>query len=321
MKTISKSFIFALFLAISSGSLFPQDTENLLYKGVLYYKTNELDKAVLYLNRAAGENPDNEKIYFYQGLISLRKLDYQNAVFNFGEALGIKNDFSEAALNLGNSYALMNDFENALKTYKTLLAREPENYKAYNNIGNLYKKVNADSAARYYSLALTAQPQSSAASYNLGLIYYSKGQLDLAERYFKMSLESDNSDIKSAYYLGEIYYKRSDYLSSANSYIIALRREDVSHETSPYFEFNDVLLEDASEYVKYVSTVLKPDLNEVQRYYDRAGSELQQGSYKEAAELYYIVASASPNFPQTYYNLGLALEKSGRYSEAVNAYS
>jgi tetratricopeptide (TPR) repeat protein len=216
----------------------------------------------------------------------------------------------------------MNDFENALKTYKSLLKKDPDNYKAYNNIGNIYKKINPDSAARYYSLAITSQPQSAAASYNLGLVYLSKGESSLAERYFKMALENNPGDLKSAYYLGEIYYKEGDYLSAANSYIQAFHKSGPYVDDSPqYFEFNDVLLADANAYVDYVSTVLKLDLNEVQRYYDKAGAELQQGNYKEAAELYYIVASADPAFPQTYLNLGLALEKNGRYGKAIEAYN
>jgi len=46
----------------------------------------------------------------------------------------------------------------------------------------------------------------------------------------------------------------------------------------------------------------------------------ESGKYKEAYEATLKAIELKPNYYQAYYNLGLILEKQGKYDEAIKAY-
>jgi len=95
-------------------------------------------------------DPENPYAYNYLGLIYTRINQFPEAREAFTKSLAVKPDYIGARLNLAFLYSLMDRNEDAIKEYKSVLERDPENAEAHYNLGTIYKKDRRFVLARYH---------------------------------------------------------------------------------------------------------------------------------------------------------------------------
>lgn len=93
-------------------------------------------------------------------------------------------------------------------TYKTIVAQNPDDYRAYNNLAVLaMKQGNADAAQNYLRQALAHKAQSPEANANLGLLALQSGNFKDAELYLSKASGSNNFDEA----MGNLYIAQGKY--------------------------------------------------------------------------------------------------------------
>ncbi len=87
--------------------------------GILYYRDDKIDEAVIAFNKALEINSDSVVSLNYLGIISRGKGEFKQAQSYYEKALQAENDYAYAHLNYGILLELyMGKFPEALKHYK-----------------------------------------------------------------------------------------------------------------------------------------------------------------------------------------------------------
>jgi len=107
---------------------FLQLAQNLINKGFF-------DVALLQLNKAVENDPDNSEIYFLMGKCNRESSHFKNAEKNFKKALQIDPEFAPAHDGLGLLYDLSGKREAAQAQYQKAIALNPARPDFYNNLG------------------------------------------------------------------------------------------------------------------------------------------------------------------------------------------
>lgn len=90
-----------------------------------YYKsavssieTNDVDNAIIYINKSISIEPNNSNAYYTKGVIYQKKLNYDVALTCYKKALQLNPNNSEAMLKCGIIYGKKNDMTNCCKYLK-----------------------------------------------------------------------------------------------------------------------------------------------------------------------------------------------------------
>ncbi|MEI7802439.1 MAG: tetratricopeptide repeat protein [Bacteroidota bacterium] len=98
-------------------------------------------------------------------------------------------DMGDAADKKKNNPEAKTNYEEAKKTYRELIAKNPQYEFAYFNLGFIYiQQDSIDKALRHFDLATKVSPQYAEAYYYRGLCELEKGQKDQAESDFQQTL-------------------------------------------------------------------------------------------------------------------------------------
>jgi len=167
-------------------------------KAVTYSKAKKFEQAKFNYNQAITLNNEN-----YEALNNLGLLYHQ--VFNnpdrarelFEKAIVVESQLTVARLNLGVLLSsVFKDMDGAKDQYMKILEYDPTEPSAHNNLGNYYKNSNPDKAESHFKSAIEYKPDYVEAYINYANLLKLKGLKSAGNELYKKALELD----KMGYY-------------------------------------------------------------------------------------------------------------------------
>jgi tetratricopeptide (TPR) repeat protein len=191
-------------------------------------------------------NPDALKL---MGLTLFFYKENTSAESELRAALAIRPDDEEARYALGRIYQTQNNFPAAIETFKALIARDPNNYRAYDNLGVCYadtgkvdeantmfnqaeqlasklnpsddwpyanqanmliKEGRVEDALPCIERAIEINPRSARNQLILGTVLMGQNNLRAAKEHLEISIQLDPNFARSYYLLGRIYEKMNE---------------------------------------------------------------------------------------------------------------
>lgn len=168
----------------------PKNIIALNIRGLLCFRSNDLDCAIRDLEEVKRLSPNYSAINFNLGLIYEKLGRDKEAVLAFEEETKLSPLNSEAFGKMGDSLVLLKDNDNAIKAYKKAVAIEPKLSWPYYNMGVLFQnKKNWSDAIHSYETFLKFTPQDPHANSNLGLIYLELNKLEQAKKFISEAVQ------------------------------------------------------------------------------------------------------------------------------------
>lgn len=109
---------------------YPKSYTHYLYQGFLFLSKGEVDKSILFLEKALKLGGREAEIYNNLGYAYILKGKYIKAIEEFKKAEKISPDNLYIHLNLANAYATLGEYEKAKKEFKKVLKIDPSNKEA-----------------------------------------------------------------------------------------------------------------------------------------------------------------------------------------------
>lgn len=142
---------------------------------------NEINKAIIHIENAIQQYPENKELYSRQGIVLLAAKKYEAALESFYKAIKIDPQYSEAIINAANTLMWLRKFENAIAMLQKVLTLDANNAIAINNIGSAMMELNQrEEALLQFNRVLELMPEAEFAKLNAGFCYlaledYSRG--------------------------------------------------------------------------------------------------------------------------------------------------
>ena len=121
------------------------DKENpeILYEyGIMQFNNKEYDAALLKFNQYQEIAGKSDASQVYKGLIKYTQEKYDEAIYEFEEAVRINDQFVLSYFWLANSYLANNNREKALENYEKVVALDPSNEDAVAQVERLKQVIN-----------------------------------------------------------------------------------------------------------------------------------------------------------------------------------
>ena len=129
-------------------------------------------------------------------------------------------------LYLGTLFTKYDEITQAIASFKTAMAKAPNESKIANNLAMLYiQKGTKEDIAKAYTLAneLRKQHEDDAKIVDtFGWVLYHQGEYEEAKKAFTRSTELNSSNPRAHYHLGKILYEQGDFTSAKQSLLKAL---------------------------------------------------------------------------------------------------
>jgi tetratricopeptide (TPR) repeat protein len=170
------------------------------------------EKALAYLIKAKGLQPENPGILFEFGKVCLELDLVGDALPALQKAVQLRPNDDSYTYVLASAHVSKKEYEAAGKLFQALLKKHPDDSVLNYAMGSvLFLEVKLDEAATCLQKSIHAQPNQNAAYYYLGLIAEGKGENDRAIATFQ-DLSRRYPDYSPAYEaLGAILLKQRKY--------------------------------------------------------------------------------------------------------------
>ncbi len=148
----------------------------LVSRGWAYSKLEKYDQALVEINRALRQNPDDPKILYNFGAIYLQMGKYDQAIKYYGLCLEQDQTMAQAFNNRGICFLKKTSYDLARKDFSKAHALRSKNPDYLFNRGLANEADHAfDEAISDYSMALDRNPDHAPALYNRGCLFYNLG--------------------------------------------------------------------------------------------------------------------------------------------------
>jgi tetratricopeptide (TPR) repeat protein len=288
--------------------------------GILYARTNRIDKAIAEYQRALHLSPNDEPILLNLGIVYLKEELHSRALTYFQRVLAIDPHNQQARQLFDVCRLYTGRVLPALGDLKALTQENPRDEQLLFLLGFAYLKSGDSKAAEAtfnqmfeaagpgraqfllgkasYEAAIFSQaeesflavlrlnPQFPGIHLELGKVYISERRTDDAVKELKEALRAEPSNVEANYFLGSLLVRENQY------------EEGIAY------------LEKAKK--------LKPDLYGVYLYLGRA--KLHLGQAAEAVSLLRKAVELNPDDASAQYALGRALKSSGQEMAATRAF-
>jgi tetratricopeptide (TPR) repeat protein len=183
--------------------------------GLIYIVRRQEGAAVLELEKAAEQDPDNPEMRYYCGRALYSAGRVSEGRDQFLVCLKIRPDFPKANENLGLCYEGLGETTKAIAAYRKEMevdkahgsAKNAEPYAFYGRL--LLDHDQPEEAASVLRQGVTVNPNSFAANYELGRALFQLGTLQEAEHYLVTAKNLDPKYARTYYVLGRLHQKQN----------------------------------------------------------------------------------------------------------------
>ena len=325
-----------------------------------YFKEGNLaaaKSAVEEALRLIDEHPPAQKLlvdikmrYYNNGKIYFNHEQYNQAIFEFQQAIEIDQDFKGAHLAIGEAYLKLEDLEEGEKsarealrvdsTYqhaRELLEKVKQKHKEYGD--NYRNRKDYTEALKSYQHAIRIDEKYKEVYNNLGIVYRNMREYDRSITAYQKAIDIDERCQVTHNNLSIVYRKIDEYTMaiSALKRAIAIKPD---YQTAyynlarTYFEMKN--LQDASETIlealrfdandqdtlKLLKDIQHVYLKQGRDYFKQGDSTAAEKSAKKALTLdsnYQPAHKLLNEIKQTYYEQGLICIENSAHAEAISA--
>jgi len=153
-----------------------------------------------------------------------RRRLYQEAVTRARGAVARLGDNPELMFGLAAALERSGAWDDAVKEFRALLVKEPDNAAALNYLGYMFadRGVNLPEARELVTKAVELDPTSGAFQDSLGWVYFRLGELDRAEKYLVEARRLEPFDATVNEHVGDLLRARGESAKAAEAYRQAL---------------------------------------------------------------------------------------------------
>lgn len=167
-----------------------QEAINHFNLGLIYYKNNQLYKALSEYKKALQIDPLNFQVHNNIGMVYKDLGRLTEAITHYQKALSISPTYEKAHHNLGVAYYFKDDFEKAILEFKQAIDYDPMNPETYNNLGLIYRKLkDLYGAKKTFRKGLTINPDYAPTHYNLAITLEDDGDWKNAALHYGKFIE------------------------------------------------------------------------------------------------------------------------------------
>lgn len=201
---------------------------DILFKqAVIAYQASDWMSSLNHLQTILKRSPDFDEAWHMSGLIYFRLQQIEKAVFYIQKAISLCQSKPVYYRNHGHLYMAQEKWLEAAKNYQQSLTLSPDDFETILLTGDCYKCLEEYDLARdYYQQVLELNPNSLQALNGLAKIAFSEGQLLLAIEYFKEILEKNDQ-------LSEIHLNLAHALSYIGHLQCALEHYEQALQLQP----------------------------------------------------------------------------------------
>jgi len=169
-----------------------------------FYKTNNLEKAILVYEEILRENAKDSVANYYMGQCYLKQLKYRKAIDFYNNAITLGPKFQYAYVSRGLANYKLNHLDASESDYLSALNLSPEDHRALNGLGNLYmSKKDYLKASENYETGCREKPDNYQYRYNLCTAYYYDKRYSDAEELLVDRLTQNPEDGRSGLLLSK----------------------------------------------------------------------------------------------------------------------
>jgi tetratricopeptide (TPR) repeat protein len=127
--------------------------------GYALLQSGDAIMAISFMELALTNGLRDAAAFYHYGTALAMTQRYQDAAFQFAQALVEKDDFEDARVNLANSYFELGAFPEAGEQYKRVIERNASNWKAYHNLAHVYYyRGDVDDAIQFFRKSVSNGP-------------------------------------------------------------------------------------------------------------------------------------------------------------------
>jgi tetratricopeptide (TPR) repeat protein len=289
-----------------------------IYTGMGRYGT-----AYGYLNASMKDNPGQGAYYYQLGVIRRYEGCGPEALAAFQQALKAGMGKGEAAAwrQIGDVQEDLLDWDKALDAYRNVLSFQPDDAGAHLALGRLYLNRNdPQRAVSELRAALGSASAPDGVHSSLGRAYRALGDLDSSVSILQKGVERNPADEESLYMLGQV--------------LLALGRESEGRRVMGEYQslqerlsrtnslFESAIERAQSGELDRAEALLKEVLRIAPRYAPALQAlgtvQLNRGNTQGALEMLKQAQASNPLNSETYFEMGTAYLRSGKFSEALD---
>ncbi|MFV0346743.1 MAG: tetratricopeptide repeat protein [Bacteroidales bacterium] len=175
---------------LKAYQLNPDDADALQNMGIMYFKNNEIDKALECLHKALKTSENKGDIYnSMANIYGDIELNRDSAEFYYKQAIAINPNQPTYYYNYGNFFRNRKQEDKAIEQYQKAIDLNPNFSLAYNNMGTIYmRKKDFETAKSLFDKVLTFAPNDFSAQSNLAGIAMEEEDFEATDRYTSKAL-------------------------------------------------------------------------------------------------------------------------------------
>ncbi len=289
--------------------------------GILYARTNRIDKAIAEYQRALRLSPNDQSILLNLGLVNLREEQHSKALPFFERVLAV-DPFNNQARQLRDMCLLYTGrVPPALQDLQSLARDRPGDPQLLFLLGLAYLKHGDSKQAQSVFNRMFQESEPARAQFMLGKASYEAALFPQAEESYHAVLRLDPKFPGIHLELGKVYLSERRTQDAIAQFKQALD-EPASKEEANYFLGSLLVRESQPEPgITYLEAAKRLNPNSFGVYLYLGKARLETGQPSVAALLLKKAVELNPDDPNAQYTLARALKKSGRDSEAAQAFA
>jgi len=154
----------------------PENSQAILFMGVLAYNVDKLDIARIYMEKAMELSPGNPACYVNLGNVCQSENKYKQAIGLYEKCIELDKNHIQAFSNLGVAWTKTGEFKKAADSLQRAIKLNPDYAEAHNNIGKVFEHLGKeDLALDHYNKALKIAPDFVEPGWNKSLLQLTRG--------------------------------------------------------------------------------------------------------------------------------------------------
>jgi len=176
-----------------------------------FFYTGNYENPMVFYNHTIKSNPASAMAFSNRGLIRAELKDYQAAIADYDQAIGIKHDYAQAYVNKGVTLVMLNDQSGAIALYDTAIRYDPELFQAHFNKANAeFESGLFGDALAEYSVSIKLNPTYVQGYTARGMTYYQLKEFAAAENDYSSAIRLDSTNAAAYMNRGKIRFNVKD---------------------------------------------------------------------------------------------------------------
>jgi tetratricopeptide (TPR) repeat protein len=299
----------------------PKNAASRYNRGNAFNAKGEYNSAVVDYSEAIRLNPAFALAYHGRGSAYYSKDDYDRAIADFGEAIKLEPKLAHAYYGRGDAYKSKDDYDRAIADYSEAVKLDPKLAHAYYGRGNAYnRKREYDRAIADFTEVIRLYPKLAAAYNRRGVAHFGKDLYDDAIADFDEAIRLDSKVAIVHENRGAAYFAKFDYDQAIANYDEAIRLDSAS--ASRYNQRGRAYLgkKDYDRAIADHSNAIRLDPNLADARESRGFAYFKKNDYDRSVADYDAAIRLNPKLAVSFRARALLYLKRGKVDLAIRDY-